>query len=176
MENVFDTLCSALGEPENKKLFLDSEGVDLMVLMLKYACLSLVHLHVLTSFREKKQSRSRSIKALDYAMSGPAGSACCEVFVEALGLKSLFSTFMSKVSKKNKTQNEDVSHTLGIVASLFTNLASESPARIRLLAKFVENTYEKTDKLLEIRDAAQGRLKEVEKEIETEKKVRCART
>lgn len=35
MENVFDTLCSALGEPENKKLFLDSEGVDLMVLMLK---------------------------------------------------------------------------------------------------------------------------------------------
>ena len=36
MENVFDTLCSALGEPENKKLFLDSEGVDLMVLMMKY--------------------------------------------------------------------------------------------------------------------------------------------
>ena len=36
MENVFDTLCSALGEAENKKLFLDSEGIDLMVLMLKY--------------------------------------------------------------------------------------------------------------------------------------------
>ena len=35
MENVFDTLCSALGEPEVKKLFLDSEGIDLMVLMLK---------------------------------------------------------------------------------------------------------------------------------------------
>lgn len=36
MENIFDALCSALGETENKKLFLDSEGVDLMVLMLKY--------------------------------------------------------------------------------------------------------------------------------------------
>lgn len=36
MENVFDALCSALAEPENKKLFLDSEGVDLMVLMTKY--------------------------------------------------------------------------------------------------------------------------------------------
>lgn len=36
MENVFDALCSALTEPENKKLFLDSEGVDLMVLMMKY--------------------------------------------------------------------------------------------------------------------------------------------
>lgn len=38
MENVFDALCSALAEPENKRLFLDSEGVDLMVLMMKYGC------------------------------------------------------------------------------------------------------------------------------------------
>ena len=35
VENVFDSLCSALAEPEIKKLFLDSEGVDLMVLMMK---------------------------------------------------------------------------------------------------------------------------------------------
>lgn len=103
-------------------------------------------------------------------MSGPAGTACCETFVEALGLKSLFSTFMSKASKKHKSQTEDISHTLGMVSSLFTNLASDSPARIRLLAKFVENTYEKADKLIEIRDAAQGRLKEVEAEIDAEKK------
>ena len=36
MENVFDALCAALTEPENKKLFLDAEGIDLMVLMMKY--------------------------------------------------------------------------------------------------------------------------------------------
>ncbi|KAI0337925.1 DUF1716-domain-containing protein [Trametopsis cervina] len=153
MENVFDTLCSALGEPEIKQLFLDSEGVDLMVLMLK----------------DKMQPRSRAIKTLDHAMSGPAGTACCETFVAALGLSNLFSTFMGKASKKNATQTEDVSHTLGIVSSLFTNLDSESVSRIRLLAKFVENTYEKADKLLEIRDAAQGRLSQVEKEIANEK-------
>ena len=35
MENVFDALCSALAEPEVKKAFLDSEGVDLMVLLMK---------------------------------------------------------------------------------------------------------------------------------------------
>jgi beta-catenin-like protein 1 len=35
MENVFDTLCSALGEPEVKTLFLASEGVDLMILMMR---------------------------------------------------------------------------------------------------------------------------------------------
>jgi beta-catenin-like protein 1 len=47
--------------------------------------------------REKLQSRSRSIKALDYAMSGTAGTTCCEAFVEALGLKTLFSALMGKV-------------------------------------------------------------------------------
>ncbi|TCD69674.1 hypothetical protein EIP91_006691 [Steccherinum ochraceum] len=159
MENVFDSLCSALAESEVKKAFLDSEGVDLMLLMMK----------------EKMQSRSRSIKVLDHAMSSAAGTAACETFVEALGLKVLFSTFMNKQSKKQKantvsTATEDTSHTLGIVSSLFSNLASDSPARIRLLAKFVENNYEKVDKLLEIRDAAQARLNSVEKEIEVEKK------
>ena len=35
MENVFDVLCAALSEPEIKKQFLDAEGFDLMVLILK---------------------------------------------------------------------------------------------------------------------------------------------
>ncbi|KAI6035421.1 hypothetical protein F5J12DRAFT_793305 [Pisolithus orientalis] len=125
--------------------------------------------------REKLQSKSRSIKVLDYAMSGPAGSEVCSTFVEALGLKTLFSAFMGKVSKKQKrnagTQaTEDTSHILGIISSLFTNLPSASSGRIRLLAKFVENEYEKVDKLLEIREHASNRLKQVDTEIETEKK------
>jgi beta-catenin-like protein 1 len=37
MENVFDAMCSAVSEPDIKELFLKSEGVDLMVLMMKYA-------------------------------------------------------------------------------------------------------------------------------------------
>ncbi|KAI0921129.1 hypothetical protein AcW2_006206 [Taiwanofungus camphoratus] len=163
MENVFDSLCSALAEPEIKQLFLDSEGVDLMVLMMK----------------QKMQSRSRSIKVLDYAMSGEAGAAACETFVDALGLKTLFSAFMGKPQKKQKTYStapasEDASHTLGIISSLLSNLPSESPARIRLLAKFVENSYEKAEKLLEIRDAAQGRLTVVDKEIGDEKRTLLA--
>lgn len=35
MENVYDALCAALSEPEIKNLFLEAEGVDLMVLMMK---------------------------------------------------------------------------------------------------------------------------------------------
>ncbi|KAH8830938.1 Catenin-beta-like protein [Flagelloscypha sp. PMI_526] len=163
MENVFDALCSALVEPSNKALFLTAEGPDLMILMMK----------------EKLQSRGRSIKALDYSMSGIGGTKNCESFVEALGLKSLFSVFMGKVSKKEQKKrdaglaapaSEDTTHALGIISSLLSNLASESPARIRLLAKFVESEYEKVDKLLDIRDSARSRLKAVEREIEQEKK------
>jgi beta-catenin-like protein 1 len=63
-------------------------------------------------------------------------------------------------------------HILGIVASLLTNLPSDAPARIRVLAKFVEGTYEKADKLLEIREGALARLALVDKEIAAEKEVR----
>lgn len=121
-------------------------------------------------------ARSRSIKVLDYAMQGPSGTQSCEVFVEALGLKTLFSAFMNK-AKKNKNPlattpaSEDATHVLGIISSLFSNIPSESTARVRLLTKFVEGEYEKVDKLLEIRESAEGRLVETNKEIEQERKV-----
>lgn len=66
---------------------------------------------------------------------------------------------------------EDTSHMLGIMASLFSNLASESQARIRLLAKYVEGNYEKVDRLLEIREHSESRLKAAEKDIEQERRV-----
>ncbi|KAI0254679.1 DUF1716-domain-containing protein [Lactifluus subvellereus] len=159
MENVFDTLCSALAEAEIKDLFLKSEGVDLMVLMMK----------------DKMQARSRAVKTLDHAMSGHTGTEACKVFVEASGLKYLFNAFMGKPLKKQKgaTQTlapEDTTHTLGILSSLFTNLPSDSPSRIRLLAKFVESNYEKTDKILDIRTSAQARLAVVDQEIDGGKK------
>ncbi|KAG6868515.1 hypothetical protein C0993_001616 [Termitomyces sp. T159_Od127] len=162
MENIFDALCSALSEPPVKAQFLAAEGTDLMVLMMK----------------EKLQSKSRTIKVLDYAMSGVTGSAICEAFVEASGLKTLFQILMGKGLKRQKSTNnlppsEDMSHILGVLSSLFSNIASDSPARIRLLAKFVELNYEKVDKLLEIRDGARTRLNVVEAEISKEKKAKA---
>ncbi|KAF5388033.1 hypothetical protein D9615_000453 [Tricholomella constricta] len=158
MENIFVALCSALSESAVKAQFLAAEGTDLMVLMMK----------------QKLQSRSRSIKVLNHAMSGVAGSAICETFIDILGLKTLFSAFMGKGTKKSKPlanlpPSEDIGHILGIISSLFSNIASDSPARIRLLAKFVESNYEKVDKLLEIRDGARTRLKATDDEIEVEK-------
>ncbi|KAF8759852.1 hypothetical protein RHS01_01675 [Rhizoctonia solani] len=125
MENVFDALCSSLAEPEIREQFQQAEGVDLMVLIMKYG--------------------------LDYALSGPLGAANCSTFVEAVGLKPLFSAFMGKSAKKSKTgtampASEDIGHILGVISSLFANLDSDSPPRIRVLAKFVEAEYEKIDR------------------------------
>lgn len=41
---------------------------------------------------------------------------------------------------------------------------------MRLLAKFVENNYEKVDRLLDLRAGAVGRLAAVDREIEQERK------
>lgn len=94
MENCFDALCSALSSPTPtpfsadapavhpvKSAFLDGEGVELLVLMLK----------------AKNLSRTRAIKALDHALQGREGAPLCERFVEALGLKTLFAAFMGRV-------------------------------------------------------------------------------
>ena len=67
--------------------------------------------------------------------------------------------------------SEDTTHVLGIISSLFTNLTSDSPPRVRLLTKFVEAEYEKVDRLLEIREHSEGRLAVAEREIAQEKKV-----
>jgi len=123
--------------------------------------------------KEKMLSRSRSIKVLDHALTTPAGTANCERFVDALGLKTLFPALMNKADRKNKSgttpASEDTSHILGILSSLFSNLASDSTPRIRLLSKFVEADYEKVERLLEIRDFATSRLAATDKEISSEK-------
>ena len=97
MENLFDTLCSALGESVIKKLFLEAEGPDLMLLMIK--CVTLLNCYSIspTGSREKLESKARCIKVLDYAMSGSDGAPVCQAFVEALGLKTIFTAFMGKV-------------------------------------------------------------------------------
>jgi beta-catenin-like protein 1 len=81
VENLFDGLCSALAEKENKHLFLEGEGIELMVIMIK----------------EKKMARIRAVKVLNYAMSTKAGTANCLRFVEIMGLKTLFSIFSRNV-------------------------------------------------------------------------------
>ncbi|EFP91599.2 hypothetical protein PGT21_034623 [Puccinia graminis f. sp. tritici] len=143
MENVFDSLCSVLLVPDHKVKFLEGEGVELMIILMK----------------RKNLAKYRALKVLDHALSGDEGSANCEKFVDCLGLKTLFSFFMGKKnSKKSTSTHDDDEHMLGIIVSLFFNLESDTQLRLRLLTKFVEESYEKVDRLIEIREGFRARV------------------
>ncbi|KAG9948082.1 DUF1716-domain-containing protein, partial [Aureobasidium melanogenum] len=129
-EDLFDTLTILSAPLPGKTAFLEAEGTELMLLMLK----------------EAKFSKPRALKVLDHALSGSSGQPVAEKFVDAAGLKPLFSTFM----KKN-LEAADTEHVLGIFSALLRLLPGESSQRIRLLAKFVEKEYEKLDKLVKLR-------------------------
>ena len=84
MENLFDSICSLLMSPTTRRAFLEVEGIDLMVSILK--C---------------KQSRVRgcALKVLSYALGPPSAHAAVLAFVNALGLKSFFPAFLKSPSK-----------------------------------------------------------------------------
>ncbi|KAK3847000.1 MAG: Catenin-beta-like protein [Linnemannia gamsii] len=160
VENLFDGLCSALAEKENKRLFLEGEGIELMVIMIK----------------DKKMARVRAVKVLNYAMSTKAGTANCLRFVEIMGLKTLFSIFsrngIEKLKKayKSFSEVEEEEHLIGIMASLVRNLPLESGHRLRVVRKFVEDDYAKLERLLDLREGYEARVKAFDEKIEQENK------
>lgn len=81
VENIFDCVTCSVDSEAGKSKFLEAEGVELCLIML----------------REGKMSRPRALRLLDHALGGQAGFACCERLVEAAGLKTVFSMFMKKV-------------------------------------------------------------------------------
>lgn len=151
MENLFNSLCSALMAAENREKFLKGEGLQLMNLML----------------REKKLSRNGSLKVLDHAMSGPDGRDNCNKFVDILGLRTIFPLFM-KTPKRNKKRvlstDEHEEHVVSIVASMLRNC--KGGQRQRMLAKFTENEFEKVERLMELHFKYLEKVEVVDREID----------
>jgi len=167
MENLFNCLTSIVEEPTGKTKFLEAEGTEL--------CLLLV--------RDGKTSKSRALKVLDHACAyaeppsshespdtdsapTPSHIAVCDKFVSARGLKPLFSTFM-KTKRPDPSQTE---HILGIFSSLLRSLPGNSDARFRLLAKFLEKDFAKTTKLVALRREYVARLSTFDAGLEERKK------
>uniref|UniRef100_G3NLH7 Catenin beta like 1 n=1 Tax=Gasterosteus aculeatus aculeatus TaxID=481459 RepID=G3NLH7_GASAC len=154
MENLFDALCSCLMLPANRDRFLRGEGLQLMNLML----------------REKKMSRTSSMKVLDHGMIGPEGADNCHKFVDILGLRTIFPLFMKTPKKMKKTgasEKEHEEHVCSIIASMLRNLKSQQ--RSRLLNKFTENDCEKVDRLMEMHFKYLEAVQQADKRIEGEK-------
>ena len=81
LENLFDCITCCVDDSLGKEKFLQAEGIELCLIML----------------RDGKMSKPRALRLLDHALGGQDGAACCEKLVEAAGLKVLFSMLMKKV-------------------------------------------------------------------------------
>ncbi|KAH6617476.1 Catenin-beta-like protein [Chaetomium tenue] len=148
MENLFEALTSIADEPEGKAKFVDAEGVELCLMMLK----------------DGKLSKPAALRLLDHAVGGPAGASVCQKIVDAGGLKTTFTMFM-------KTRdNQTTEHLVGIFASMLRLLPADSAERIRALAKFVEKDYEKTAKLVQLRRNYAAVIGRVDERIKEERK------
>ncbi|KAI1655490.1 DUF1716-domain-containing protein [Daldinia decipiens] len=149
MENLFEALTCLADEPEGKTKFIEAEGIELCLIMLK----------------EGKMSKSAALRLLDHAVGGhgAAGTGVCQKVVEAGGLKNIFTLFMKKSNDSQTTE-----HLIGIFGSMLRLLPADSAERIRTLAKFVEKDYEKTEKLVKLRREYAARLGSVDEAIRAE--------
>ncbi|KAJ9316054.1 hypothetical protein DTO271D3_3630 [Paecilomyces variotii] len=148
VENLFDCLVCLVDEDAGKEKFLEGEGIELALIML----------------REGKFSKQRALRVLDHALAPQGGAPACERLVEAAGLKTVFGTFMKK------QEHQTIEHLLGIFNSMLRLLPGGSAARIRTLAKFMEKDYEKIEKLVKLRREYASRIRPVEEVIEKERK------
>ncbi|KAF2839403.1 DUF1716-domain-containing protein [Patellaria atrata CBS 101060] len=146
-ENLFDSLTCLVDESSGKSKFVEAEGVELALIML----------------REAKWSKSRALRLLDHAAGGQHGAEVCEKIVDAAGLKTLFSMFMKK------QDNFVTEHLLGIFGSLLRLLPGDSAPRIRTLAKFMEKDYEKIGKVIKLRRDYMNRIAAVDQQISRER-------
>ncbi|GAQ81024.1 beta-catenin-like protein 1 [Klebsormidium nitens] len=147
LENLYDVLCSVLLPDENKERFVASEGVELMIIVI----------------RQKRQAYASAFKTLDFALT--RCPTACDRFVNVQGLKTLFAAFMAKglpkSKKKDQSPDEIDERAVSLIASLLGNVTRGS-LRDRILSKFVEREYEKVDRLMELFIKYQGRVEEEE--------------
>ncbi|KAK4119554.1 DUF1716-domain-containing protein [Parathielavia appendiculata] len=147
MENLFEALTSIADEPEGKAKFVEAEGVELCLIMLKEG---------------GKLGKPAALRLLDHAAGGPAAAGVCQKVVEDGGLKTIFTMFMKK------HDHQMMEHLLGIFGSMLRLLPADTPERIRTLAKFVEKDYEKTEKLVKLRREYAARIGAADERIKQE--------
>lgn len=150
-ENLFDALTCTVDEPEGKSKFVEAEGVELCIIMLREGTKNIIQ---------------RALRVLDHATNGhgaPA-AAVCERIVEVAGLKILVGMLMKGKDAAN------TEHLLGIFSALLRLLPGESAARIRTLAKLTEKGHAKVLRLVQLRKTYAGKVQVVDREIAQEEK------
>lgn len=137
VENVSDALCALLMDPDAKDAFVEAEGVELMVLIVK----------------GRTNARTAALKCLDFATT--RCPAACDRAVDQGALRTVFGLFMGKIKSKGARKRDEATiaeeeeRSLSVVGNLMSGVSTAS-RRNRVAAKFVENEFEKCDRLMEI--------------------------
>lgn len=138
VENLFDCITCCVDESEGKRKFIEAEGIELCLIML----------------REGKMSKSRALRLLDHAFNGSGGAPCCEKLVEAAGLKVIFSVLTKKVRYKTCASKQRLTSSSPIVTQLNTCLEfwhqcyAHYPLILRREYDYLLNSSRKTMKRL----------------------------
>ena len=137
VQNCFDCLCSAVMVEANRLNFVENEGVELMLLII----------------RAKGPARTAALKALDFALLRCPPAA--EHLVDAAGLGTVFSAYAGRSAtaarKKRGAEaaEEEEQRAVSLVAALLT-LLPPGERRNRVAAKFVEDGHAKVDRTVEL--------------------------
>ncbi len=147
-ENVFSVLCLLLSHQSAQAQFLDCQGLELMLILIK----------------QKKMAKMRAFKVLDHALLGATKDSCTR-FVDILGLKTIFPAILkpSKSYKKaypDLVQKDQDEHLISILNSLCGNLTGEYHSR--LISKFCENDNQKLIRLVQLFDQYQNKALQYE--------------
>lgn len=170
IENVFGCLCSSLLDcNENRKLFFEGEGIELMNIILRDK-----------HRKGRKAMKTGALKVLNYLFVNNDQeqsflASCSDRFIEILGLKAIFPIFMvprSVVSTKKKYKNDEEiekieEYSLLIVLTLLKYAKKSN--RQRCLYKFVENNFEKIERLVELYFSYAEKMIRCEQQINKEK-------
>ena len=133
----------ATTDGKGMKLFVQHEGIELMIMCLKsHSC---------------EEVSGACLRVLSYAIDSRYPANCIK-FVEKAGLKYLFPCYMGRGFKQshNLKSNTEYTETLEFTLSILYNLiltlhdSTELDAGLRLANKFNENNHEKTARLLSI--------------------------
>lgn len=165
VENLFNCLCSSLFlSKKNCQLFFQAEGIELMILILKEKRKKISNTDVRVSAL-KLLSHCFSIDQHDGLLQ-----STCDKFVEIFGLGVLMPIYLkpsSIIGQKRKRKQSLIDqveeHSLSIILALLSFCKADKKNRV--LNKFIENNFIKTERLVELHFKYYDRLKQCDHKI-----------
>ncbi len=130
INNIVDSICSAMLEEKNQEIFNKSDGINLFI----------------ESMKENNIFRHLSLKILTYSLLNNKDN--CIKFIENNGLSLIFSYYMGKGLKKfdNKKIKKGEENVLEIISNLIQFCNGIYLERV--INKFAENKYETVKRLV----------------------------